>query len=144
MSTPDPNDYANLINEAESAVKAKDAASKKQSAPPNPILRQALLTGMLAALVATSAWTIWSHLAPPSQSHVAHDLEQAIEQARATVDAARKATGALPKALPNAALAAVVRYEPAETNYKLTATILGVRVTLESNGTKSTDFGVKE
>jgi hypothetical protein len=50
----------------------------------------------------------------------------------------------LPDALPNASLAAVVQYEPDSNEYKLVATMMGVRVTLQKNGSKSTDVGVAQ
>lgn len=43
-----------------------------------------------------------------------------------------------------AVLASVVRYEKTDKTYTLSATVLGVRVTMESDGPKRTDFGVQQ
>ena len=53
--------------------------------------------------------------------------------------AAKSGSGTLPASIPNASLAAVVVYEPGQQDYKLSATVMGVRVTLERDGSKTRD-----
>ena len=87
-------------------------------------------------LVGYLAW--WS-FAPLPAGRVASDLEAVIEAARLSVEKAKGETGRLPDSLPNAALAAVVRYERGQSDYRLSTSVLGVRVTLERDGSKIVD-----
>lgn len=64
------------------------------------------------------------------------ELEQVLLRARDAVEAARGAAGALPEALPHAALAAVVRYERGDTGYRLVASSGEVTVALDDAGNR--------
>lgn len=97
---------------------------------------------VLAGLTVYAVSTLWRELAPPSSQKTASDLEAVVDAARQSVEEARTQTGRLPEALPNASLASVVVYEPGTSDYRLSATIMGVRVTLQSNGQKTTETGV--
>jgi len=64
------------------------------------------------------------------------ELEQVLVQARDAVEAARDTAGALPEALPHAALAAVVRYERGDAGYRLVASSGDVTVALDDAGNR--------
>jgi hypothetical protein len=98
----------------------------------------------VACLLLLTAWSlhsVWGALRPPTVQQTARDLEAVIDAARQSIESARTQTGQLPSALPNAALASVVRYEPDAGSYRLSATIMGVRVSLEPDGQKLTVTG---
>lgn len=80
-------------------------------------------------------------IVPPSRKQVERDLDVVVSAAHMEVEAARSRNGQLPMALPNAALAAVVQYRPDGDKYSLSSSVLGVRVTLTSDGSKTTDWG---
>lgn len=141
MNEAKPADYSALISKAEKAVAAK-AGDDRRERPAKPGRGRQVLVAALAGATLFALVSLWSHLSPPGKDAVARDLDQTIELARAAVDDARKATGELPPTLPNAALVQVVSYEPAGTQYRLAATIMGVRVTLEPNGSKTVNMGV--
>lgn len=146
MEKPDsgPPDLSALINSAESEVEKQNRVLQRGvKARRSPALSAILLGGLVVILAYCGHW-LWVALRPPPQQQVVHDLEMAVDQARTSVEAAKSSTGDLPEALPNASLAAVVRYEPDKDDYKLVATMMGVRVTLQRNGAKTTDVGVPE
>ena len=99
---------------------------------------------VLLALTIYVIASISARLTPPGSKEIARDLEIALEQARTAVEEAKNRTGKLPEALPNASLASVVRYEHQEDDYRLSTTIMGIRVTLEPDGRKHVEMGVKE
>ena len=143
MTDAKPTDYSALISKAEKAVAAKAGGDRRDPTAGPGRRRQVLVAAPAGVTVFALAW-VSSQLAPPGKGAVARDLDKAVELARNAVDDARKTTGELPATLPNAALASVVSYEPAGTQYRLAATIMGVRVTLEPNGSKTVDMGVQE
>lgn len=99
-----------------------------------------MATAAVFAGLILCAYYVWHANAPPSRLQVAEDLERVLDMAKASVDAAKSGSGALPAAIPNASLAAVVVYEPGQQDYKLSATVMGVRVTLERDGSKTRDI----
>lgn len=101
-----------------------------------------LWPAVLAGLTVYAVATVWDAISPPSSQKTARDLEAVVDAARRSVEEARTQTGRLPEALPNASLASVVVYEPGTSDYRLSATIMGVRVTLQSDGQKTTETGV--
>ena len=141
MKDAKPADYSALISKAEKAVAAK-AGDDRRERPAKPGRGRQVFAFALAGVTLFALASIWDRLAPPGKGAVARDLDKAVELARTAVDDARKTTGELPPTLPNAALASVVSYEPAGTQYRLAATIMGVRVTLEPNGSKTVNMGV--
>jgi hypothetical protein len=64
------------------------------------------------------------------------ELERVLVQARDALEAARDAAGALPEALPHAALASVVRYERGDAGYRLVASSGEVTVALDDAGNR--------
>ncbi len=143
MSSPTPNDYSALISQASAEVDKKAQAQQLRESRRKKNTGQQIAVAVCTLVVSIAGYQIWSRLAPPGDKQVAKDLENTVEQARAVIDQTRKETGQLPDALP-AAMASVVRYEKTDKAYKLSATVLGVRVTMESDGPKRTDFGVKQ
>ncbi len=141
MNDAKPADYSALITKAEKAVAPKAGEDRRERNAKPGRSRQVFVIA-LAGVALFALASLWGHLTPPGKDAVARDLDQTVELARAAVDEARKATGELPPTLPNAALASVVSYEPAGTQYRLAATIMGVRVTLEPNGSKTVNMGV--
>ncbi len=141
MNEAKPADYSALITKAEKAVTPKAGENRRERSA-KPGHGRLVLVAALAGVALFAAASAWTHLAPPGKDAVARDLDKAVELARTAVDEARKANGELPSTLPSAALASVVSYEPAGTQYRLAATIMGVRVTLEPNGRKTVDMGV--
>ncbi len=143
MAGPSPSDGTDLEALIQKAHHETLRAERgPQVPPPRRALAGRLWGALLLAVAAFALHALWSAFAPPSTSQTARDLEAAVDAARKSVEAERSRTGRLPDALPNAALASVVRYEPEVSTYKLSATILGVRVTLETDGRKTTETGV--
>lgn len=140
MSDPNPQDLNALIDAA------SDTIDKKYSRPV-PASRRSIfkpvLSLILLAVIVYAGMSVYGRLAPPGPAKVTRDLESVVEQARAAIEASRKATGEYPDALPNAALASVVEYDHEKDTYKLSATIMGIRVTLEPGGKKQIEKGVQ-
>jgi hypothetical protein len=148
MPPQNPDDLSKLIDSASrevtaSASRTAAARARRERSERAPVL-PALAGAVALAAVAYLGHALWQNHAPPADERVAQDLEQVVDMARASVEEAKASTGALPAALPNASLAAVVRYEPQSNQYKLVATMMGVRVTLQQDGSKKTDKGVLE
>lgn len=137
-------DLSNLISNAESDIEKHATARRRRAKRGRYRSPSTILLGGLIVILAYCGHWLWVALRPPHQAQVAHDLALAVDQARAAVETAKTRTGELPDALPNASLAAVVRYEPERDEYRLVATMMGVRVTLQRDGTRSTDVGVSE
>lgn len=136
-------DLSSLINQAESALEKQGSTGMRDEKQRSLALKPALAIIAFLMIGYFGNW-LWMIFAPPTQNQVVHDLEAVVAQARASVDQAKADSGSLPDALPNASLAAVVHYEPDQGTYTLVASMMGVRVTLQKDGTKSTDTGVKE
>ncbi len=143
MSSPDRPDYSSLITQATTALERKGKADPLRASRRRRKLAPLVGSAIAAVVILYSGMQIWARLAPPSEKQVEQDLEKTIDRARAALDEARQQTGQLPEQLP-AAMASVVRYERADKAYTLSATILGVRVTMTSDGIKRTDHGMKE
>jgi hypothetical protein len=143
MSNHEANDLSALIQQAARQVKgeaaiqvARDKATEPSRRP--RIVAQALLLGLICYL----GYGAVRLLTPPPASQVASDLEIAVDAARALVESAKATNGTLPEALPSASLASVVAYSHDRDRYQLSATILGVKVTLEQDGKKTIETGM--
>lgn len=139
MSTPTPDNLSALTSEASDAV-------KKQAR--NKVARRPARVRPIGALLAVAAAIVLAYVAhrsfsPPSQERIEQDLSQIVDQARASIEASRQATGALPEAIPNAALSSLVQYELKGDGYQLTVAVRGVRVTLAPDGTRQLDRGAQ-
>lgn len=142
MDAPPPgNSFDALINQASADAKEKDIARKERAGRKKNAYASRIGPVVATIAIVLSLVSIWNRLAPPSERQLASDLEQIVDQARLFIDESRSANGELPEGLP-AGLASVVQYEHAGKTYRLTATVLAVRVTLESDGSRRTDFGV--
>jgi hypothetical protein len=120
-----------------------DAAAKQAARPAVSVSRATRrdYRGVAIALSALAgvlvAWQVWSILAPPRDAQVQRDLGEAVEMARDSIESSRRTNGgALPERIPNAALATAVRYEQADGSYRLVASAMGIRVTLEPDGSR--------
>lgn len=131
-----PTDLDALIDAASREATRAGHAPRVEPPPSRGTGRPLWPRLMLLALLVGVGWAIYLHFAPVPKSQVQRDLEAAVEQARLSVEAAREPGGKLPQALPNAALARIVDYQPQDSGYRLEASILGVRVTLERDGSR--------
>jgi hypothetical protein len=140
MTTPtDGQDLASLIEKAQAeAIRARP----QPAVPPRRLPGRAIKIVVLLVALAGALHLLWDDLFAPPVHQTTQDLEAAVDAARESIERARAQTGQLPTALPNAALATVVRYEPDAGGYRLSATIMGVRVTLEPDGRRKTETGV--
>lgn len=75
----------------------------------------------------------------PAADAAARDLAIVVQAAGRSVEAVRGQTGRLPEALPNPAHANLVRYKVTDGAYALSASVLGLRVTLQPDGTTKTE-----
>lgn len=138
-----PQDISSLIDQANSAI-GKQASRQAQRKPPcRPLPIGAIFAGVLAIGALFSVYSIWKNTGTPGDAQIARDLDIALEKAHAAVEDVKSKTGALPETLPNAALASVVDYDPQQGSYQLTANMLGVRVTLQRDGKKTTEKGAR-
>lgn len=137
----DSHDLSQLIRQADE--QAQNKAQSKAAPQRSRIQVAAIFSGVLLVVIAYAGVKVFAAFSPPSEAKVAHDLERVVESAHQLVDGIKKETGKLPDAIPNAALASVVQYEKRDADYKLSATILGVRVSLEGAGKMTTETGVK-
>lgn len=143
-NSPDsPKDLSSLINEAEKQIDHRDQTVARVSRPRKKLPLGYILAGLLWAVIAFMGFKLWQQIRPPAEQQIEQDLDAVIEQAHAAIETAKADTGELPDALPDAALASVVGYEHDREGYKLTATIMGIRVTLERDGKKTTERGVE-
>lgn len=140
MSQRNPDDLSSLVDAAskEATRSGKARVPLREGAAQRPFRTLAML--VLAVAAVFSAYGIWTRIADPSAAKVSADLGQAIDLARASVEEVRKNTGALPETLPNASLASVVNYERRNTDYRLSASVVGVRVTIGWDGSKNIDM----
>jgi hypothetical protein len=135
------DDLSALIRQAEGEVSKQ---VRREPAAPGGSFVGPALGAALAALAIYAVYALWSLFAPPSAGKVTRDLEVAVEAARVSVEKAKSESGQLPETIPSASLGSVVRYEHGKGDYRLSATILGVRVTLERDGKKIIEKGVQE
>jgi len=141
MSTQRPDDLNTLIDQAQETVAHRPGArpDRRSNALPRP------LTGaLLLGLTAYAIFVISAHLSPPSPQQVAHDLETIVDQAHQSIEKTRADQGELPDALPDASLGSIVQYEREQDRYALSATVMGIRVTLTPDGRRITETGIKE
>ena len=134
------DDLSALIRQAEGEVSRQTRQTRPAS---SGLDLKKLLVPALLSVAAYCTYAVWAQFAPPSPDKVALDLDLAIEAARDSVEKSKSETGQLPEVLPGAALGSVVRYERGTNDYRLSASILGVQVTLERDGRKTTEKGVK-
>lgn len=140
--TTRPSDSEPLEALIEHAAHAEALRAQRHAAGSERRPRRRLwFNACLLLVTALALHSVWTSLRPPSTQQTARDLEAVVDAARQSVEEARSQTGQLPAALPNAALASVVRYEPDAGSYRLSATIMGVRVSLEPDGKKLTVTG---
>lgn len=132
--------FSDLVSQVEKQVQHKADEVQAATAAKAPTLPVSwILPAGLVLLVGWLGMTAWTAMNPPPEAQVSQELDQIVEQARGAVEAAKAENGALPDALPNAALSNVVAYDHDNDTYQLTATIMGVRVTLARDGRKSTE-----
>jgi hypothetical protein len=139
-----PPELSDLIDRASNEVALSSAAQERRAKPRRSSMLGPIISTGLVAVVLYLGHGLWRHHAPPTNEQVAQDLEWALNLARTSIEEIKASTGVLPQALPNASLAAVVQYEPDRDQYRLVATMMGVRITLQKDGSKSTDMGVLE
>ena len=147
MESPDPSQHGQLDSIARAAreVEASLAAREQQNRPrqlPN-FGKWVLAIAVIGAFVYLAP-QLRRQLLPPSKDQIARDLEHAVNLARASVEEYKTRTGELPPALPHASLASVVRYERRRSEYHLSTATGSVRVTVEWDGSKSTELDAKE
>ena len=124
---------ANKTLGAEQATRSADAQKQRRKAIVGRVI--ALIIGLVAITpLVVTIYLVADMNAKPSRQQVERDLKAAISMAEEEVETVRAETGALPDALPDAALAAVVRYEPEGERYRLTAELMGVAVTRDADG----------
>ena len=135
------DDLSALIAGAETAIEhqAVSARPARRSQSSN---RSVILMALALAGLAYSGNTLWHRFAAPSQADVARDLSLVVDQARAEIESARQQTGSLPAGMRNAALASVVQYQPDSGQYQIVVNMMGVKVTLQKDGSKITELGV--
>lgn len=133
-------DLATLIDDAEREA-AATARGRSRSDAPRPRRSRLPTAVALAAAAAFGAHELWAHYFAPTAAKVTRDLEHTVDLARDSIEESRKRIGALPEALPNASLAAVVAYESRNTSYRLSASMGGVRVVIDWDGSRSIDRG---
>ncbi len=135
------DDLSALIAGAETAIEhqAVSARPARRSQSGN---RSVILMALALAGLAYSGNTLWQRFAAPSQADVARDLSLVVDQARAEIESARQQTGSLPAVMPNAALASVVQYQADSGQYQIVVNMMGVKVTLQKDGSKITELGV--
>jgi hypothetical protein len=134
----DASDLSDLINRARDSVELDEARRATRVRTESPLKR--LLPGLVGVVFVVSlmlaADSIWHHVAPRSEQKAVDDLVKLIDQARASVEAARSQLGRLPERLPNASLAGVVRYGVSNdgSQYVLMVEHDDVRVARNING----------
>ena len=140
MQNPKSSNLTDLIQQVEQSVAdaSMQTARVRAAQQKSHVRRHFAKTAVFLAL-AGGAYFVWHAYAPPSESQVAEDLEKVLDMTKASVDAAKASSGAPPAAIPNASLAAVVVYEPGQQDYKLSASVMGIRVTLQRDGSKTRD-----
>ena len=136
----DDSNLADLISRAE--VQAQRHETLRRVTPRRDS-RQMSRMVLIAALLAVTTYAclqLHTALAPPNSEDVARDLQQLIEKSHALIERERQASGVLPGTLPSATLASVVDYEVTGREYRLSANVLGVRVTLDFDGITRTEL----
>ena len=140
--TPSEDELAVLIQQAEGV--ASRQARRVELKQASPGVAKPALGAFLGLVAACAGYAIWAMMTPPSADKVARDLEAAVEAARQSIEKAKDESGRLPDALPNASLGSLVRYQRVREEYSLSASVLGIRVTLQRDGSKSVEKGVTE
>lgn len=130
---------SDLIIEAEKTTRGHAREQPTRKVPRIPW--RYVFAMLLAGTFGYAGTRILAVLFPPSQKQIAEDLQTVLDRARDAIETSKAEAGKLPDALPNAALASVVKYEHDNTDYQLTATIMGVKVTMERSGRKTTELG---
>lgn len=139
---PQDDELAALIRQAEGVAAGQARRAEPKHAGPG-VAKPAMVV-VLGLVAICAGYAVWAMLAPPSADMVARDLQVVVEAARESIEKARGESGRLPDSLPNASLGAVVRYEHGTSDYSLSASVLGIRVTLQRDGRKSVEKGVRE
>jgi hypothetical protein len=143
MSTSDrqPPDLAKVIDAAETEVLRRETRPVPKGAHAAKVIgtREVVIVAMVL-FVGWIAREIWSSLQPPAREQVARDLQATLQSAHESIEQSANESGKLPGAIPSASLSTVVRYEPALGTYTLSATVLGVRVTLQRDGATQTEM----
>jgi hypothetical protein len=140
MKTPS-QDLNSLINAAQDeAVRNENQPHPDRSHQRNRG-KTLLRAGLAAAGLIFATIQLWPLARPHSTEQTARDLDVVIEQAQKAVEAARTEQGALPDALPNAALAGLVAFTPVGNNYQLFAASGKVSVTRGTDGSKTVSKG---
>jgi hypothetical protein len=148
MPAPPNNqdDLNDLIYKADDSVAISDARRKARIHYGEGFsVWMGRLVGLL--LIAGAVWaaqSLWHHVAPHSEERVVRDLDSIIEQARHSVESARREMGRLPERIPNAALANLVIYDYSGEVYRLFAASGDVSITLDADGNKKVDKGTPQ
>ena len=134
------DDLSQLVDQASGYVRTQKS---KRHTTPSPRSRyfSLLLQATLLGALAWGVYALFDTLSPPAPAEVAQDLGTVIDQAQALVEQSRRDTGKLPDTLPSSAMASVVQYQREGNDYRLSAVVMGIRVTLEPNGQKTTQEG---
>lgn len=139
MSQRSPEDLSSLVDAAsKEVVRQENARVSRQVRREGRTPSRLVMYGLVVA-AAIGVYGLWTQVSNPSAAQVGADLGQALDLARASVEEARRSTGALPETLPNASLASVVYYERRSSDYRLSASVGGVRVMIEWDGSKKID-----
>ena len=136
MPSPEPQDLSSLISKAEKAVSTAARSRARKARPRVGSFLASVLAVALAGAAAFAGYEVRALHAPPSTARVVKDLGTAVDLARDMIEELRRSSGALPEALPSASLAAVVFYEVSGSGYRLSATMGGIRMTMEPDGSR--------
>ena len=141
MTSNDPklSDISSLINQASNEVGKTNSSSATQAKESRPLPWGTLFPIVLVSIALYAGYNVWQNASPPPKEQVARDLDVVLEKAHKSIEEAKAKNGTLPEALPNAALASVVDYEVRDKEYQLTTSMLGVRITLQRDGKKTTE-----
>ena len=139
-------DFASLAREASEEIRRGSKPLPTEPPKPSQLRWPVLVACAALAILAMAAETRFglvdavTEFVMPARTarHVQADLETILDQAKAAIDGALGADGGLPDALPNAALAALVRYDRVgKSSYRLTVSGGDVVVTQDSAGNRS-------
>ena len=139
--TASNQDLSSLISAAHDEANRMQRRPLPASGKGTRSAQTVLLASLAGAGLVFAMTQLWPLARPHSADQTARDLDAIVEQARAAVEDRRSVQGRLPEALPNAALAGLVAYTPAENAYQLFAASGTVSVTLDRDGKKTIDQG---